>query len=61
MGSLVFTCPKTGQDIVSGIETNAESLSGIRHTSVNVFCPICGTVHYFPAKDGRVSGIPTAD
>jgi hypothetical protein len=55
MGALVFTCPSHGQDIVSGIRTDALSLSQVRELPVTLFCPHCGVVHWFTAKDGRLA------
>ena len=51
---LVFTCPKSGQDIVSGINTDSTSLSRVGQLPVNVFCPKCGQVHRLTAKAGRL-------
>ena len=55
MSALVFTCPYTGRDIVSGINTDMESLSHVRQLPVSLFCPNCGKVHRLSAKDGRLS------
>jgi predicted RNA-binding Zn-ribbon protein involved in translation (DUF1610 family) len=57
MSTLVFTCPKTGRDIVSGIHTDRDSLSLVRQLPVSLFCPACGMVHRLTAKDGRLSDI----
>jgi predicted RNA-binding Zn-ribbon protein involved in translation (DUF1610 family) len=56
MSALVFTCPSTGRDIVSGIHTDVESLSHVRQLPVSLFCPNCGKVHRLVAKDGRLTG-----
>jgi predicted RNA-binding Zn-ribbon protein involved in translation (DUF1610 family) len=55
MSALVFTCPTTGRDIVSGINTDQESLSHVQQLPVSLFCPNCGKVHRLTAKDGRLS------
>ena len=55
MSALVFTCPYTGRDIVSGINTDIESLSHVQQLPVSLFCPNCGKVHRLSAKDGRLS------
>lgn len=54
MSALVFTCPSTGRDIVSGIHTDLESLSHVQQLPVSLFCPNCGKVHRLAAKDGRL-------
>jgi predicted RNA-binding Zn-ribbon protein involved in translation (DUF1610 family) len=58
MSALVFTCPSTGRDIVSGINTDLESLSHVRQLPVSLFCPNCGKVHRLVAKDGRLTDAP---
>ena len=55
MSALVFTCPSTGRDIISGINTDLESLSHVRQLPVSLFCPNCGKVHRLVAKDGRLA------
>jgi predicted RNA-binding Zn-ribbon protein involved in translation (DUF1610 family) len=58
MSALVFSCPQTGCDIVSGISTDLESLSHVQHLPVSLFCPHCGKVHRLAAKDGRLAATP---
>jgi predicted RNA-binding Zn-ribbon protein involved in translation (DUF1610 family) len=55
MSSLVFKCPSTGRDIISGINTDRESLSHVQQLPVSLFCPNCGKVHRLVAKDGRLT------
>ena len=57
MSALVFKCPSTGRDIVSGINTDLESLSHVQQLPVSLFCPNCGKVHRLAAKDGRLTDI----
>jgi predicted RNA-binding Zn-ribbon protein involved in translation (DUF1610 family) len=58
MSALVFTCPYTGRDIVSGIHTDLQSLSHVQQLPVSLFCPNCGKVHRLSAKDGRLAEAP---
>jgi hypothetical protein len=58
MSALVFKCPSTGRDIISGINTDVESLSHVRQLPVSLFCPNCGKVHRLAAKDGRLTDMP---
>ena len=61
MSALVFTCPSTGRDIVSGINTDMESLSHVLQLPVSLYCVNCGKVHRLMAKDGRLAdGLPLA-
>ena len=55
MSALVFTCPSTGRDIVSGIHTDLESLSHVQQLPVSLYCSACGKIHRLSAKDGRLS------
>lgn len=55
MSALVFTCPQTGRDVVSGINTDLRSLSQVQQLPVSVFCPHCGKVHRLAAKHGRLA------
>ena len=59
MSALVFTCPNTGRDIVSGINTDLESLSQVQELPVSLFCPNCGKVHRLTARNGRLMDMPT--
>ena len=58
MSALVFTCPYTGREIVSGINTDPESLAHVQQLPVNLFCPNCGKVHRLAARDGRLADAP---
>jgi hypothetical protein len=58
MSALVFTCPSTGRDIISGINTDLESLSHVQQLPVSLFCPNCGKVHRLTARDGRLTDLP---
>jgi hypothetical protein len=58
MTALVFTCPRTGQDVVSGINTDWVSLSRVQQLPVTIFCPHCGKVHRLAARDGRFAETP---
>jgi hypothetical protein len=53
MQSLVFACPQTRQKIDSGIETDQQSLLGIRNLTVDLTCPHCGGRHRLPMKSAK--------
>jgi hypothetical protein len=58
MSALIFTCPQTSRDIMSGINTDLASLSQVQQLPVSLFCPHCGKVHRLCAKDGRLADSP---
>lgn len=43
MGTLVFVCPATGQEVPTGIEIETLTLVGLR--SEEVRCPYCRETH----------------
>jgi hypothetical protein len=54
MGPLVFQCPRTGQAIRSGIQTDLVSLERVRSLPVRLHCPTCRTIHVMRAQDGQI-------
>jgi hypothetical protein len=56
MGLLVFQCPRTGQAIRSGIQTDLASLERVRSLPVRLHCPTCRTIHVMRAQDGQIDG-----
>jgi hypothetical protein len=60
MGVLVFQCPATGERINSGVHTDENSLAKVRSLSVNVYCPVCKTMHLMRAGDGQVDTVVLA-
>ena len=51
MEHLIFTCPATGREIDSGIETEIGTLLRIRQQNVRTLCPACGERHEYPVRD----------
>jgi predicted RNA-binding Zn-ribbon protein involved in translation (DUF1610 family) len=45
MGTLVFVCPTTGQEVSTGIEVDRTSFKGLPRTRTAIFCPRCGKNH----------------
>ena len=39
MGTLVFVCPTTGQEVSTGIEVDRTSFKGLARTRTAIFCP----------------------
>ena len=54
MGTLMATCPATGQDIELGIETDKFSLKRVRRFRTRVTCPRCGGEHTITKRDSWV-------
>ena len=59
MRTLIFHCPRTGRDIVSGIQLDDTSLHCVADLPVTLRCS-CGDVHRMRVKDGcfDTSGSP---
>jgi hypothetical protein len=54
MERLHFICPKTGQDIDVGIDSELETLLRIRTKHVLARCPVCGDRHEWEVRDARL-------
>jgi len=39
MGTLVFVCPTTGQEVSTGIEVDRTSFKGLARTRTAIVCP----------------------
>jgi hypothetical protein len=64
MKGLVFTCPKTGKDVYSGLGAlTPKQLETFDIGSGEVRCPHCKQVHTYTKKDLRVgdTGLPDDD
>ena len=55
MEKLYFACPKTGQRVDVGIESELGTLLRIRTNTVSASCPICGEKHEWEVGDARRS------
>jgi hypothetical protein len=55
VGVLILTCPVTGQEFSTGIETDEQSLDLIPDTVAQAFCPHCGNHHAWSKPDARLS------
>jgi hypothetical protein len=65
MATICTSCPNTGRDISTGIETDADSFESLPDVIARVHCPHCGERHdwpkynAFPRRDG--TGTPRGD
>jgi len=55
MERLVFHCPKTGQEVDVGIESELQTLLRIRAKVVRARCPGCGERHEWLVRDAQLS------
>ena len=51
---MMLTCPVTGKEFSTGIETDEQSLDLIPDTVAQSFCPHCGTSHAWSKLDVRL-------
>jgi hypothetical protein len=56
MTPLIFDCPRSGQPIDAGIQTDSRTIATARPVNLTVYCPHCRNTHEFPFKRGRLSG-----
>jgi transcription elongation factor Elf1 len=56
MGSLLFTCPNTNQQVSTGVETNVQSLRAAWTSTLKVNCQQCGQIHEISVRDTYLNG-----
>jgi hypothetical protein len=54
MQRLHFICPKTGQDVDVGIDSEIVTLLRIRDEEVRACCPACGERHQWQVRDAHL-------
>ena len=54
VGIVVFTCPVTGDDVSTGIETDPDSFDLVDAFDVRLRCPKCGQRHDWSELNGRL-------
>lgn len=55
MERLHFFCPKTGQEIDVGIESELDTLLRIRSNKVRARCPACDQDHEWMVRDAQLA------
>jgi hypothetical protein len=55
VGVLMITCPATGKEFSTGIETDEQSLDLIPDAVAQSVCPHCGDNHHWSKLDARLS------
>lgn len=61
MGMVVFTCPLTGVDVPTGIDTDPESFELVAAFDVRLRCPQCGQRHDWSELNARLVERPPAN
>jgi hypothetical protein len=56
MAQLLFVCPKTNQQIPTGIETDPQSLGAAWKAMLKVTCPHCGEMHEISVRETYLNG-----
>jgi len=54
MGTIFTTCPKTGREIATGIETDSLTLLRVPAFSSSIHCPHCGEQHAWAQADAWI-------
>jgi hypothetical protein len=54
MSMVVIRCPSTGQQVFTGIETNAASVNLIPPINTRLSCPRCGDTHVWSILDAEL-------
>ncbi|MGI8724041.1 MAG: hypothetical protein ACR2J1_01455 [Methyloceanibacter sp.] len=61
MSMLVMRCPRTGQEVPTGIETDPDSFRVIPDVMVYTTCPHCGIDHaWWPNEAWLADRVPRA-
>jgi predicted RNA-binding Zn-ribbon protein involved in translation (DUF1610 family) len=55
MERLHFICPRTGQDVDVGIDSELETLLRIRSKHVRARCPRCGERHEWEVSEAKLA------
>jgi hypothetical protein len=52
---LLFSCPKTGRQVPTGIKTDVQSLRALWRRKLKLECPHCGEVHEFSVREAYLN------
>jgi hypothetical protein len=56
---LLFSCPTSGRQVPTGIETNVQSLRALWRRKLKLDCPHCGEVHEFSVREAYLNSAAT--
>jgi hypothetical protein len=54
MGTLVFVCPTSGREVVTGLEIDVVSFQGLPKVLADIKCSECGDIHNLLEVDARL-------
>jgi len=57
VAQIIFSCPVTGGEVPSGIETEAASVEQLAPEEITLVCPQCGRPHTWQIRQGHLSDI----
>jgi hypothetical protein len=52
---VVIICPKTGQEVPTGIVTDIQTFVGLPKGETQLDCSVCGDVHTWRARDATLA------
>ncbi|MCL4767032.1 MAG: hypothetical protein KJZ80_12405 [Hyphomicrobiaceae bacterium] len=55
MGTIIFRCPSTGREYVSGLEIDEASFRRLPDIRMKARCPHCGADHLWSLREARLS------
>ena len=55
MSTIVSTCPRTGQEVSTGIDVDLNTFSQLPDVPVRFECSACGSTHRLTVTRGRLS------
>jgi hypothetical protein len=61
MAMVMIRCPKTGQDVPTGIDTDSRTFSGLPTALARAHCPHCGRDHTWNKDAAWLAGDCSAD
>ena len=60
MASIMITCPATGRQVFTGIETHPASVAMLPPINTQLVCPACGSTHVWSMLDAELVPDPDA-
>jgi hypothetical protein len=61
MGRVTITCPNTGQEISTGIETDAATFENLPDVLTRTRCPACGLEHSWWKREAHFHAPPSRE
>ena len=58
MAMIMITCPATGRQVFTGIETHPASIAMLPAINTHLTCPACGNIHVWSMLDAEFVAEP---